>query len=244
MIGRHYDGNMLSKKNVFKLEKRRKIYDFIDKNPGLNVREISKKLNIPYTSLSHHLKYFKKLDLIREIREGKYKKIFISYKLGAREKQILGLLRNDNSCKILLYLIWHYSCSQIELSKELLIPPPTVSYYLKKMLDMEIIEEVTAVNGRIYPLPNFDRYIERKAIKSEKFYRRKNTKDSYLIYKLLICHKSSFNNQQIVKYCIDSYEFSKTRRHLIKGKKLLTLDDQIDSVADVFNSFFPPPFCA
>jgi DNA-binding transcriptional ArsR family regulator len=235
---------MIQEKDILKLETRRKIYEFIEENPGLNIREISRRLNIPFTSLSYHLKYLKKLDLIREKHEGNYKKIFIAYKVGTRDKQILSLLRNNNSCKILLYLIWNYSCSQIELSKELIIPPPTVSYHLKRMLDLGIIEEVTSVNGRIYPIPDHEKYLERKAIKSEKFYRRKNTKDSYSIYKLLICHKSSFNNQQIVNYCIDSWELYKTRRHLLKGNKLLILDDQIDSVADTFKSLFPPPFCA
>jgi predicted transcriptional regulator len=113
---------MLSEKNILKLEKRKKIYDFIDKNPGLNIREISRKLNIPLTSLIYHLNYLKKLNLIIERQEGKYKKIFISYKIGADDKKILGLLRNKNSSKILLYLFLYLSCSQIEISRELNIP--------------------------------------------------------------------------------------------------------------------------
>lgn len=235
---------MLSEKDVFKLEKRRKIYDFIDKNPGLNIREISRKLNIPLTSLLYHLKYLKKLDLIREKHEGKYKKIYISYTIGAKDKQILGLLRNENSCKILLYLIWMRSCSQIELSRELEIPPPTVSYYLKKMINLEIIEEIPVVNGRIYPLPNDDCYIERKPVRSEKFYRRKNQEVADSLYKLLIAHKSSFDNENIIDVLIDIWTTYEAERDPVTVKKYKKLDDQINSVADLINNFFRPPFCA
>jgi len=235
---------MLSEKNVFKLKKRREIYDFIDKNPGLNIREISRKLNIPFTSLSYHLKYLKKLDLIREEHEGKYKKIFISYKIGAKDKKILGLLRNKNSCKILLYLFWMLSCSQIELSRELNISPPTVSYYLKKMINLEIIEEIPVVNGRIYPFPNGDRYIEYNPVRSEKFYRRKNQEVANSVYKLLIAYKSSFDNEDIIDVLIDIWTTYEAERDPVTVKKYKKLDDQIDSVADLLNTFFRPPFCS
>lgn len=235
---------MILKKDILKLETRRKIYDYIDKNPGLNIRKISRKLNIPFTTLLYHLRYLKKLDLIREKNEGKYKKIFISYKIGARDKQVLSLLRNENSCKILLYLLWMFSCSQIELSRELKIPPSTVSYYLKKMVDMEIIEETPVVNGRIYPFPKRDHYIEHNPVGSEKFYRRKNQEVADSVSKLIIAHNSSFDNKDIIDVFIDFWKTYESERNPIKVKKIKKLDDQIDSVADVLNNFFRPPFCA
>jgi len=54
---------MISKKNILKLEIRRKIYDFVDKNPGLHVREISRRMDIPINTLIYHIKYLKKLDV-------------------------------------------------------------------------------------------------------------------------------------------------------------------------------------
>ena len=55
-------------------------------------------------------------------------------------------------------------------------------------------QEIPVINGRIYPLPNGDRYIECKPVRSEKFYRRKNQEVVDLLYKLLIAYKSSFDN--------------------------------------------------
>lgn len=235
---------MISEKNILKLEKRRKIYDFIDKYPGLNVREISRKLNIPLTSLTYHLKYLKKLDLIKESREGKYKKIFISYKMGAEDKKILSLLRNENSSKILFYLFLFLSCSQIEISRELNIPPPTVSYYLKKMVDMEIIEEIPVVNGRIYPFPKESRYIERKPHKSEKFYRRKNQQVVDTFFRLMLAHKSSLKNQEIIDILIDIWQTYKAARGSDPIEKFVKIDDQINNIVGLLYDYFRPPFCA
>ena len=239
---------MILKKDILKLNNRKKIYDFIDKNPGLNIREISRKLNIPFTSLSYHLKYLEKLDLIREKHEGKYKKIFNSYNIGTKDKKILSLLRNKNSCKILIYLLWMLSCSQIELSRELNLSPPTVSYYLKKMVDMEVIEEIPVVNGRIYPFPGGIRYIEKKPVGSEKFYRRKNQEVANSVGKLIIAHKTSFDNEDELDIFIDYWytyknEGLKNEGRPVKPKKIIKLNDQINSAVDLFLIFFKPPFC-
>ena len=238
---------MLSEKNILKLEKRRKIYEFINKNPGFNIREISRKLNIPLTSLSHHLKYLKKLNLIGEKKEGKYKKIFVSDKISEMDKRLLGLLRNKNSCKILLYLFWLFSCSQIELSKELHLPPSTVSYYLKRMVDMGIIEETSAVNGKIYPFPEGGRfYIERNPIRSEKYYRRKSQEVVNSFYRLLIAHKSSLANESFIDdflECIKPYTKDR-KKYGLQYDKTKKIDDQIDNVAYLIYDYFRPPFCA
>jgi DNA-binding transcriptional ArsR family regulator len=235
---------MLSEKNIFKLEKRRKIYEFINNNPGYNIREISRKLNIPFSSLSYHIKYLKKLELIEEKREGKYKKIFISNKVSVLDKKMLGILRNENSCKILLYLFYNFSCSKIELSKELDIPPPTVAYYLKKFIDLEIIEEAPFVNNRIYPFHKGSRYIERKPHKSEKFYRRKNLEVVLSFHKLLIAHKSSLNNKALIDTFLDNYRPLRSEgNHIPKKQPLKKLDDIIDNFVAISYELLRPPFC-
>jgi len=235
---------MIMEKNVLQFEKRKKIFDYIEKNPGLYAREISRNLDIPLTSLLYHLRFLKKLDLIRGKNDGKYIRFFIKHMVGLKEKQLIGLLRNDNSCKILLHLIWSFACSQIELSKELEIPPPTVSYYLKKLTEMGIIEKAPVKNGLIYPFKNNRRIIIRKPVKSEKFYRRTSQEYADLTYKILITHKSSLINKNLIGYYLDMYNTVKSNPYSFNVKKIKKMGDAMNSVIDVFNSFFPPPFCA
>ena len=126
--------------NVLNLKARREIYNFILKNPGLHIREISRQLNIPKTTLTYHLKFLKKEEIIKEKFEGGFKRIFIKEDLGSQDKEILNLLRQDIPSKIFIYFIFSLAPSQIEISKALELHPATVSYHLKKLEEKGVIE--------------------------------------------------------------------------------------------------------
>jgi len=233
---------MIPKEKLIEIGKRKKIYNFIVKNPGLNKREISRRLSIPITTLTYHLKYLKKLDLINERIDGEYLRIFASNKIGKNDEKLLCLFRNKNSCKIFLYLLFSISFSQIELSKELELSSPTVSYHLKKMVKMGIIEEVPARNGLIIPFPNQkeDFVIHRKPVKSEKFYRRKNHHIFNALCRVLISNKQSLPDEDL----IDSYlNYLENVGKTIPVTKLKSIDDGINSAIDFFSDIFKLPFC-
>jgi len=235
---------MISKKDVLKLETRKKIYDFIEKNPSLNIREISRQIDIPVTTLVYHIQHLRKFGIINETLDGKCTRICISEKLGTLDKQILSLLRNKNSCKILLYLIWGVTFSQIELSKELNLPPPTVSYYLKKMVKMGLLEEAPVMGDKIYAYTNnIDRPIKRKPIKSEKFYKRTTQEVANSTYKLIITHKSKLFDEKIIDSFIDYYDECE-KKPKKRTNPVCTTDTQIDELADCFYLIFPPHFCS
>jgi len=236
------ESNMISKENMMKFWKRRKIYNFIAKNPGLNIREISRRLNIPITTLKHHLRYFKKLNIIKEKTDGKYLRIFVSNEVGKNDEQLLCLFRSKTSCRILLYLLFSLSFSQIELSKELELSPPLTSYHLKKMAKMGIIEEIPVKNNLIYLSsdPEKDFFIERKPIKSEKFYRRKNQEIIDAATRILITHKQSLPDEEFINSYLD---YSENYKDDILEKKIKTIDEGINSAIDFLLDIFRPPFC-
>lgn len=99
--------------NVLNLKARREIYDFILKNPGLHIREISRQMNIPKTTLTYHLKYLIKEEIVKERFEGGLKRIYIKEELGSRDKEIINLLRQDIPSKIFIYFIFSLAPSQI-----------------------------------------------------------------------------------------------------------------------------------
>ena len=183
---------MISRENILKLHARQKIYNFILKNPGLHIREISRRMNIPKTTLGHHLKYLKKLKLISEKTEHGFKRIYISYEIGTKEKELLNLLREEIPRKIFLYLLFSYVFSQIELSRDLELHPATIAFYLKRLHKRGLIGHAPARNGLIYL--NSTVVVIRKPKGREIFYRgRAGTGDAML--KLLITHKDSFGIQ-------------------------------------------------
>ena len=238
---------MLSKENILALEIRREIYHFICENPGLHIREISRRMDIPKSTLIHHIRYLKKQGIVKERLEGSAKQIFAAEKIGVKEKQILNLLRQKTPRRIFLYLIFSVTCSQIELSKELELHPTTVTYHLKKMMDIDIIEEAPVRNGYIYPYTGPKtklRKIERKPIGREVFYRRKSQEIINITYNILIKYKQSLEDKKIIDDYIvflNNYEENRPPKSQIKYK---SLDGAMKDVLDVVENLFKPPFCA
>ena len=251
---------MLSKKNILDFETRREIYEFIQENPGLNIREISRRTEVPKTTLLHHLRFLEKQELVELKSKGRYRFIYAKYELGSQDREILELLRTKVPCRILLHLFFTISCSQIELSRELDLHPVLVSYHLKKMMEMGIIEKTTAENGIIYPYPgpNDKRIVCRKPQGREIFYRRKNQKIFDSVSRIMIAHKDSLADAQY----IDEY-FSYMQslidmgviKEMYKSKEIRVVEKdgkkvshfRLPSGENIYNAFmeiFRPPFCA
>ncbi len=123
------------------LENRRRIYQLIEKFPGIHFRELNRKLNISMGSFEYHLNVLEHSDLIYPKKEGGFTRYFIKGKLGEEEKELASLLRNDKLRKMLLTLILNPGISHKTLSQKLGWAKSTTSFYLKKLYNKNIIEE-------------------------------------------------------------------------------------------------------
>ena len=252
---------MISRENILHLEARQKIYDFIKKNPGLHQREISRRMNIPKSTLLYHIRFLIKLNLIDESNGCKNKYYCPSGKMGAKEKQILNLFRKKIPCRIFLHMIFSLSFSQIELSRELDLPYTTVVRNIKKMKKIGLIEEAPTAKGRVYPFPHADKiYVEMKSVKSEKFYRRTSGEMVDRAWTVLIAHKDDLVNKELIQAYIDYAiglnvgwmksdgnfieEYKSIKKKVDISKRIRTIDHQFDSIINVFNDIIRPPFCA
>jgi len=127
-------------------ENRKQIYDYIMKYPGLHNREISRKLNIPKSTLLYHLNYLKKRGLIIDKNDGKYLRYFTSEEILAIDKELYAVIRKRIFRNILLVLAYYRVCTQTEIVKHLENDfnikkhPTTIAFHLEKLLDLGIIE--------------------------------------------------------------------------------------------------------
>lgn len=96
---------MINKNDILKLQIRNEIYNFIQKNPGLHFRELSRKLNIPKTTLIYHLHYLEKLDIVISKTVQGYKRFYIKEKVGIKDKEIINILRQEIPLRIVLLLM-------------------------------------------------------------------------------------------------------------------------------------------
>src|SRR5437899_12320346 len=81
---------------------RRDLYEFVRRNPGFHLREISRELNLSITLVDYHLRFLEKHELLTSAVDGEYKRFYPSSVPGAAdarpalidsEKQVLPFLR-------------------------------------------------------------------------------------------------------------------------------------------------------
>jgi len=96
---------MLSKDDLLKLKTRKDIYNLILKNPGLHLREILRRTNLPAGNVQYHLKYLEKFGLIVSNDDLKYNRYYVKEKVDRRDKEILNLLRQKIPRRIILMLL-------------------------------------------------------------------------------------------------------------------------------------------
>jgi predicted transcriptional regulator len=176
---------LIETNQILELGIRRQIYNFILKYPGLHLREISRKLNIPKTTLSYHIKYLEKRGLLAAKPEGKYTLYYVSNNIGNNQKMMLHLLRQETSRNIVLYFLARSCASRIELSKSLGKHPTTLDKPLKKLLEMDIIESAPVINGKVQVNYGRIKFVKRPRKGKEIIYRLKDCyslNDSIILY--------------------------------------------------------------
>ena len=112
------------------LENARRIYEFIEYNPGMHLREISRGLNIHISTLRYHLNYLEKNELIVSRKEENIRIFFIADKLSSMDKNITSLLQQKQFRDIILLIIISSGLTHSEICDKLSLKPPTLSKYI------------------------------------------------------------------------------------------------------------------
>jgi DNA-binding transcriptional ArsR family regulator len=237
---------MISRKNILDLELRRKIYNYILENPSSYEREISKKMDIPKTTLRHHLITLKKLELITEKNANGYKRYFVVNKIGKRDKEILNILKQNIPRNILLYLMYYVVCSQLEISRALEKKPSTINFHLKKLKDLGLITQAN-FNDRKKTTNNKKLFV-RKKIKREILYKLINRETNYILYNLLIICKDSVSDKDFLNCilftneAIERFQRRIPRVHLNGVVK--SPEQEIENIVKMIYTVLPHPYHA
>ena len=237
---------MISNKNIMKLDSRRKIYNFILKNPGIHLREISRRNNIPKTTLRHHLRYLEKQGLISVKSENRFKRYFAVNKIGKKEKEFLDFLRQEVPHNILLYMTCFMICSEQELSKALGKHPATINFHLKKLKKAGIIAKGWGNKTKIdwkYPI------IKRSIKINEKIYYLREAEYYYTVFNLLKKYRNTLPNKELVnellKFTNEYVYLDKKKRSIISKnlyKNINSPNRAIDMVVESLYEICPHPY--
>jgi len=153
-------------KDYFKKEKeallldiRKKIYLTIEKFPGLHFRELQRKNNLGIGNLDYHLNYLEKTNLIKA-EKSKGKRRLYPLGLNDYERNILGILRQKNFRKIILKLLKEKKITHKSILDYLKISPSSVTWYLSRLIDENILIMFEKEKQNCYRLKNEDEIIK------------------------------------------------------------------------------------
>ncbi|MGA3060291.1 MAG: winged helix-turn-helix transcriptional regulator [Candidatus Bathyarchaeia archaeon] len=119
---------------------RAEVYNFIDANPGIQFRGICAGLDIAIGTAEFHLGVLKKAGLISFIRDGKYKRFFVTKKFSLREMKLISLLRHETLRKILKRITDETTVSHHELASQLSITSQGLTWQMNKLRKEGIIQ--------------------------------------------------------------------------------------------------------
>ena len=154
------DGSNSELDMELELETRKRIYDFIKEYPGTHMREIQRRLNLPIGVLKFHIQYLTKHDMITEKPDRYYKRYYISGTLGSIDREALTVLRQKYPRWIILYLIQHPKVKHKDLLEQFGLKPSTLSFYLKSLVEKNIVIRKRVGRESIYLLSNPDNIIQ------------------------------------------------------------------------------------
>jgi DNA-binding transcriptional ArsR family regulator len=227
----------MDQNKILELEKRRRIYNFILKNPGLHLREISRRTKIPKSTLRYHLIYLKKRDLIIEKLPDRYRRYYGINKLSPHKKNILVLLRNKTIRHIVLILSMQIITSKIQISKILSKHPNTIKAYLKKLEYIGVIEPAEVKDGEVFSPFTKMKVIESSPVGREIFYR---IKEPEVLWEILSTYQRSFLDD-VTNEIINDIRRIRKGKILKKGK---TVNWWIDFTIEKCFEIFPHPYHA
>ena len=224
---------------------RHDIYNFILKYPGLHFSELSRKLDLPKSTLLFHLNYLERCGVIVTKTEGRYTRFFVEKSFGSFERKIINILRQDALRNIVLYIGILGGASQVELSRELSLSPKTIEKHLKRLMKVGFIEPAIVGKGLVYTELEGGRVIERNRVGKEVIYvlSRKPNSDvniGSLISGLPVIHETDFTDGGTTKNLLDyMYSMQKTYPDWKSEKKIVYFGISIKRMEKVLLDVFP-----
>lgn len=153
---------LIRRDDLLELESRRRVFEYVQKFPGLHLREIARGTGLHPNHVKYHLQYLQKHDLVSSRKEHGYWRFFpreegsvgLRETVGADKKQILALLRQPVPLHTVLILLERGQASQGELAQSVGVAQATLHYHLGKMERNALVTSWKEGRERYYKVGN------------------------------------------------------------------------------------------
>ena len=131
---------------------RTQIYNYIEGNPGIQFRGICAALSLSVGLAQYHLGVLVKAGLVSFIRDGRYKRYFLSKKFSKKEMLTISLMRHKTARRILEVLLNRKHMSHGELACEVSITSQALTWQMKRLGKTEFVLQANEGLRTIYSL--------------------------------------------------------------------------------------------
>ncbi|MBU0497532.1 MAG: winged helix-turn-helix transcriptional regulator [Candidatus Thermoplasmatota archaeon] len=136
--------------DILELETRRKIYDSVQKNPGIHLSKVATLLGMRVSLVEYHLRYLEKHHIVRSDKNTGYKRYFISSDSIPVHTQNFSILRQKTVLIIVLYLLKMGGAHHKEILDLVQVGPATLSYHLNRLVKHKILVIESQGTQRLY----------------------------------------------------------------------------------------------
>ncbi len=147
------------KDEILENEKRRKIYAFIEANPGVHFRELQRMADMPLGTLEYHLGYMTRKKIVFAEADAHLRRYYTK-PLDPVDKKVLSALRQDRMREIVLIVLANTKAKYQYLSDCLKLPHSTLSLYLKHLVDNNILAKERIGHETLYTVREEDRVVK------------------------------------------------------------------------------------
>jgi predicted transcriptional regulator len=127
---------------------RRDIMEYIKHNPGEHFAGIMHEFDMSPSSTTYHLKVLEDTDQVVAHKDNKYKRFYaagntIPSQAQTKDyKELMSVLKNATSRKIVWYLLANQGASQKTVAEALEIHPSTVNWHANRLKEIGILEKL------------------------------------------------------------------------------------------------------
>ena|SRR5208283_1273988 len=118
----------------------RRIFDYIAAHPGVHLRQICRELGLAMGDVQYHIHRLEREGRISSVRRGLYRFFYPSALFGDKQRDMLGMLSLETPRELLLNIVEKPDSGQDELARATGVSQPTVSWHLKRLVDLGIVE--------------------------------------------------------------------------------------------------------
>ncbi len=117
-----------------------KIIKSVNEKPGIRYRELLRVTGVSNGVLSYHLNFLVRAGRVQVHRVNNRVTRYFSHNVSTNESNVIGLLRQSTTRKIILYILEYRPCGFHNIVIHAKKVPSTVSWHLSRLKDTNIIK--------------------------------------------------------------------------------------------------------